>query len=108
MKEPLYIRSRESEEGAESSRREGVARGFWRSARTARTAMGLSRVPRFPRAMKRDLMEILCCPVCKGDLELTVKAEKDEILEGSLFCKNCNHRYEITDGIPDLLPPDFK
>ncbi len=71
-------------------------------------AMGLSRAPRFPRPMKRDLMEILCCPVCKGDLELKVDIEKDEILEGSLFCKNCNHRYEIKDGIPDLLPPDFK
>ena len=53
-------------------------------------------------------MEILCCPVCKGDLELAVDVEKDEILEGSLFCKNCNHRYVIQDGIPDLLPPDFK
>jgi len=53
-------------------------------------------------------MEILCCPVCKGDLALTVDVEKGEILEGSLFCKNCNHRYEIKDGIPDLLPPDFK
>ncbi len=51
-------------------------------------------------------MEILCCPVCKGDLELRVDVEKDEILEGSLFCKHCNHRYEIKDGIPDLLPPD--
>ena len=71
-------------------------------------AMGLSRTPTFRRSMKRDLMEILCCPVCKGDLELRVDVEKDEILEGSLFCKQCNHRYEIKDGIPDLLPPDFK
>src|SRR2546426_11702678 len=70
--------------------------------------MGLRRPPAFRRPMKRDLMEILCCPVCKGDLELRVDVEKDEILEGSLFCKHCNHRYEIKDGIPDLLPPDFK
>jgi uncharacterized protein YbaR (Trm112 family) len=62
----------------------------------------------YPQRMKRDLMEILCCPVCKGDLELKVDVERDEIVEGSLFCKNCNHRYEIKDGIPDLLPPDFK
>jgi uncharacterized protein YbaR (Trm112 family) len=64
--------------------------------------------PRDGGAMKRDLMDILCCPVCKGDLELQVNLEKDEILEGFLFCKTCNHRYEIRDGIPDLLPPDFK
>lgn len=70
--------------------------------------MGLSRRGPCGKPMKRDLMEILCCPVCKGDLELKVDVEKDEILEGSLFCKACNHRYEIKDGIPDLLPPDFK
>ena len=58
--------------------------------------------------MKRDLMEILCCPVCKGDLGLKVDVEKDEIIEGSLFCKKCKYRYEIKDGIPNLLPPDFK
>ncbi len=70
--------------------------------------MALSRASTYRRRMKRDLMEILCCPVCKGDLVLSVDVEKEEILEGSLFCKNCNHRYEIKDGIPDLLPPDFK
>jgi len=58
--------------------------------------------------MKRDLMEILCCPVCKGDLELAVSMEKEEILEGTLHCKACRHTYEIKDGIPNLLPPDFR
>jgi len=58
--------------------------------------------------MKRDLMEILCCPVCKGDLELRITAEKDEVMEGVLRCAACPHDYEIKDGIPNLLPPDFK
>jgi len=58
--------------------------------------------------MKRDLMEILCCPVCKGDLDLTVTDEKEEILEGSLRCGNCQHTYPITEGIPNLLPPGFE
>ena len=41
--------------------------------------MGLSPGPRFPRAMKRDLMEILCCPVCKGEswLEILGAGEVD-------------------------------
>jgi len=52
-------------------------------------------------------MEILCCPVCKGDLELRVEKEDGEILEGSLHCKTCPHTYEIHEGIPNLLPPDF-
>lgn len=58
--------------------------------------------------MNRDLMEILCCPVCKGDLTLKVEKEDTEILEGTLHCASCKHTYEIRDGIPNLLPPDFR
>ncbi len=58
--------------------------------------------------MKRDLMEILCCPVCKGDLELRVEVEEDEILEGQLICHQCDQTYEIKEGIPNLLPPDLR
>ncbi len=53
-------------------------------------------------------MDILCCPVCKGDLELRVAVEEDEIMEGELFCPACDEVYEITDGIPNLLPPDLR
>ena len=58
--------------------------------------------------MNRDLMEILACPVCKGELTLRVEKEEGEILEGSLFCAHCKHTYEIHEGIPNLLPPDFQ
>jgi uncharacterized protein YbaR (Trm112 family) len=59
--------------------------------------------------VKKDLMEILCCPVCKGDLELTVvKEEGPEIIEGSLYCKKCDEKYPIEDGIPVLLPPGLR
>lgn len=52
-------------------------------------------------------MEILCCPVCKGDLTLTVRAEKGiEVVDGSLECAKCPASYPIEDGIPNLLPPD--
>jgi len=57
--------------------------------------------------MRRDLMEILACPMCKGDLDLRVKKEnKKEILEGTLVCRSCKINYPIEDGIPNLLPPD--
>lgn len=57
--------------------------------------------------MKKELMDILVCPVCKGDLELTVDEENDtEIVTGSLFCVACNVRYPITETIPNLLPPE--
>jgi len=59
--------------------------------------------------MKRELMDILACPVCKGDLKLTVTQENDrEIVTGSLFCPKCSHHYPIEDTIPNLLPPDNK
>jgi uncharacterized protein len=56
--------------------------------------------------MRRKLLDILCCPVCKGDLALTVAKENErEILEGILLCARCNMEYPIHDGIPNLLPP---
>jgi len=56
--------------------------------------------------MKKELMKILACPVCKGDLELTVtKEQKQEIISGTLYCRKCNERYPIEDTIPNLLPP---
>jgi uncharacterized protein YbaR (Trm112 family) len=59
--------------------------------------------------MKKDLMEILCCPVCKGDLKLTVRKEEGgEIIDGSLYCAKCNETYPIEDGIPNLLPPGLR
>ena len=55
--------------------------------------------------MKREIVKLLCCPTCKGDLALTVKKEdKGEIITGSFQCKTCNVSYPIEDGIPDLLP----
>ena len=57
--------------------------------------------------MKRELMDILACPVCKGELELKVdKEDEKEIVSGSLYCQRCAVSYPITDTIPNLLPPD--
>jgi uncharacterized protein len=57
--------------------------------------------------MKRSLLDILCCPVCKGDLLIEVSSEdQDEIMEGRLTCPECCVEYPITEGIPDLLPRD--
>ena len=52
-------------------------------------------------------MDILACPVCKGELELTVKEENEkEIVSGSLYCKKCQVSYPIDDAIPNLLPQE--
>jgi uncharacterized protein YbaR (Trm112 family) len=55
--------------------------------------------------MKRKLLDILCCPVCKGDLAITVNEENEtEIVEGFLTCTACRVDYPIHEGIPNLLP----
>ena len=57
--------------------------------------------------MKRELMDILVCPVCRGKLEPSVEEENEkEIVAGSLHCPKCNEHYPIVDAIPNLLPPD--
>ena len=49
----------------------------------------------------QDLLAILACPKCKGDLEL------DEKLKG-LICHRCALLYEIREGIPIMLIDEAK
>lgn len=57
--------------------------------------------------MRADLLEILRCPLCLGELGLTVRSKSGpEIESGSLACPRCKVDYPITDGIPDMLPPE--
>lgn len=43
-----------------------------------------------------QLLEILVCPKCKGDLEYREA-------EASLICASCSLRYPIRDDIPIML-----
>ena len=57
--------------------------------------------------MKKDLMDILVCPMCKGELQLSIGEENEnEVITGTLYCAKCEVRYPIVDTIPNLLPPD--
>ena len=47
-------------------------------------------------AMDKELLEILACPKCKGELLLTAD-------ESELRCDACRLSYRIEDGIPILL-----
>ena len=59
--------------------------------------------------MRRDLVDILACPLCHEPLTLHVEREEDgEVLEGHLECTSCHERYPIVEGIPNLLPPDLR
>ena len=59
--------------------------------------------------LRRQLMEILACPVCQGELVLEASEEtEEEVVAGTLICQKCGERYPITDSIPNLLPPDLR
>jgi uncharacterized protein YbaR (Trm112 family)/SAM-dependent methyltransferase len=54
--------------------------------------------------MKRRALDFLCCPMCQGDLTLSVLAGDGEIDEGILTCNACARTYPIIDSIPRMLP----
>jgi uncharacterized protein YbaR (Trm112 family) len=60
--------------------------------------------------MKESLLDIICCPLDKHDLDLAVdeRADDGEILAGTLTCTECGEAFPIEDGIPNLLPPDMR
>ena len=59
--------------------------------------------------MRKDLLNLLVCPTCKGTLALEVKAEDGgEIVAGSLCCQECGESYPIQDSIPNLLPSNLR
>ncbi len=45
----------------------------------------------------KELLNLLCCPKCKGDLRL--EAERS-----ALVCERCSSVYRVKDGIPMMLP----
>jgi len=44
--------------------------------------------------MDKDLLAILACPACKGDVKE---------VEEKIVCEKCGKKYPIKDGIPVLL-----
>ena len=47
-------------------------------------------------ALNPDLLSLLACPACKGDLEYSAEAN-------TLTCPRCRLRYEVVDDIPMML-----
>ena len=52
--------------------------------------------------LPKDLLEILVCPKCKGDLEYRTSPQEE------LLCKACRLRYAVYDGIPIMLIDEAK
>ncbi len=51
--------------------------------------------------INKELLEILACPKCKGDLRLNQA-------EDGLICERCHLLYEIRDDIPIMLIDEAK
>lgn len=46
--------------------------------------------------LSKEILEILACPKCKGDIE--------EVEDGKyLLCRVCKLKYPVRDGIPVML-----
>lgn len=59
--------------------------------------------------MKRELLDILACPIDKRPrLELYELKSNDEIEEGVLYCPECSRFYPIVNTIPVMLPDELR
>jgi len=59
--------------------------------------------------MRKDIVDILACPMDKSPLELSIdEANGDEVIQGTLTCSECGEKYPIEDRIPNLLPPEMR
>jgi uncharacterized protein YbaR (Trm112 family) len=47
-------------------------------------------------AINKELLDILVCPKCKGDIHLTPN-------EDGFICEHCKLKYPIRDDIPIML-----
>jgi uncharacterized protein YbaR (Trm112 family) len=51
----------------------------------------------------KELLEILACPKCKGDLDYR---PSEDTKNGALLCHACQLEYKIVDDIPNLIIED--
>ena len=51
--------------------------------------------------LSKELLDILACPKCKGEIYLNEKGD-------GLICDNCRLIYEIKDGIPVMIIEEAK
>ncbi len=60
--------------------------------------------------MQRKLVEKLCCPFDKNDLDINVfhEDEQGEIYEGLLTCTHCKRYFPVIYGIPIMTPDAYR
>ncbi|MCX7626123.1 MAG: Trm112 family protein [Candidatus Sumerlaeaceae bacterium] len=55
--------------------------------------------------LPKELLEILACPKCKGELEYRPGNNGEGEV---LICHSCKLVYEVIDGIPNMLIEEAK
>lgn len=59
--------------------------------------------------MEHRILNKMCCPFDKADLNLTVfNQNNDTVLEGLLVCTGCRRYYPIISGIPIMSPDEYR
>jgi len=57
--------------------------------------------------MKRDLLELICCPACEGRLTVDAAEIRDgKVWQGTLTCTGCAASYDVLKGMPYLYSRD--
>ncbi len=56
--------------------------------------------------LDEQLLKILACPQCKGDLEYKVDPQNDK--NGELICHQCKLVFKVEDDIPIMLLDEAK
>jgi len=57
--------------------------------------------------MKKTDIDALCCPVCTGKMKLMpTRTRRNDILEGTLTCRECHTCYFIRNGNLYHVPED--
>ena len=49
--------------------------------------------------LKKELLDILCCPKCKGDVEYNME-------QNTLRCSKCGKVYQVKNDIPIMIVDD--
>jgi SAM-dependent methyltransferase len=61
--------------------------------------------------MRREALNYLSCPNCKGELVLSgdapPAAEDGHFMSGNLACRDCTSQFRIQNGVPVLLPANL-
>ncbi len=59
--------------------------------------------------MNRSLLDLICCPACKGELQTTLADPGIPIIQDStLECLSCSEKYAIKNGLPILIKANLQ